>query len=59
MLSAAVDLVRDRGVGESVLAEGLRLPLAEVADLLGLAEDQRPALRLVITDSQALSVALC
>jgi Zn-dependent peptidase ImmA (M78 family) len=49
MLSAALDLVRDHGINESVLAHGLRLPPAEVADLLGRTEDQRPTLRLVIT----------
>jgi Zn-dependent peptidase ImmA (M78 family)/transcriptional regulator with XRE-family HTH domain len=52
MLSAALDLVRDRGIDEDVLAQGLCLPPAEIADLLGLAEDQRPTLRLVSTAPQ-------
>jgi len=53
MLSSALDLVRDRGIDENVLAQGLCLPPAEVADLLGLAEGQRPALRLVVAAPQA------
>ncbi len=53
MLSTALDLVRARGIDENVLAQGLRLPPAEIADLLGLAEEQRPALRLVVTGPQA------
>jgi Zn-dependent peptidase ImmA (M78 family)/transcriptional regulator with XRE-family HTH domain len=54
MLSAAIDLVRSRGVDESVLAEGLCLPPAEIADLLGRAEEQRPALRLVASAPDAV-----
>lgn len=49
MLSAAIDLVRTRGVDERILAEGLCLPPAEIADLLGRTEEQRPTLRLVDT----------
>jgi Zn-dependent peptidase ImmA (M78 family)/transcriptional regulator with XRE-family HTH domain len=55
MLCASLDLIRDRGIDENVLAQGLCLPTTEIADLLGLAEDQRPALRLIATAPQAAS----
>lgn len=47
MLSAALDLVRPRGIDENVLAQGLCLPPAEISDLLGITEEYRPTLRLV------------
>jgi Zn-dependent peptidase ImmA (M78 family)/transcriptional regulator with XRE-family HTH domain len=53
MLSAALDLVRARGIDENILAQGLCLPPAEIVDLLGLTQEQRPALRLIVSKPQA------
>lgn len=57
MLSAALDLVRDRGINENVLADGLCLPLTEIADLLGKAKEHRPVLRLVVNNPETNSQA--
>lgn len=53
MLAAALDLARPRGINEQVLSAGLHIPQAEIADLLGFPDEQRPALRLVVSDHEA------
>jgi Zn-dependent peptidase ImmA (M78 family) len=47
MLAEALRLAGTRGVTEHVLADGLCLPAAEIRDLLGHREEDRPRLRLM------------
>lgn len=50
MLAEALDLAGTRGLTEQILADGMKLPVTDIRELLGLARDERPQLHLVATD---------
>jgi Zn-dependent peptidase ImmA (M78 family) len=50
MLHEALDLAGARGLTEGILADGLCLPAAEVREILGVADEDRPRLQLVASE---------
>jgi Zn-dependent peptidase ImmA (M78 family)/transcriptional regulator with XRE-family HTH domain len=54
MLAEALDLIKERGISEPILARGLCLPSGEIRELLGFVDEERPVLRLVVSDSTSV-----